>query len=53
MIDDRVDEVLHDFELVFLGVALDLIDDVLHGIDEILETHLVLVNSCPHDLYED
>lgn len=53
LINDRIYKVLHDLEFVFFGVASNLIDDVLHGIYKILKGHLILVDSCPHDLDEN
>lgn len=53
MADDSIDMILHDFEFIFLSVADDLIDNVFHGLNEILEGHLVGVSLVPHDFDED
>lgn len=44
---------LHDFQLVLLCIADQLLHQVLHSVDEVLKSHLVLVVPRPHDLDED
>lgn len=44
---------LHGFKLIFLRVANQLLDQILHCIDEILKVHLVLVKFISHNLDED
>lgn len=44
---------LHDGQFVLLGVSNELLDEVFHSINEVLEVHLVLVVAGTHDLDED
>jgi hypothetical protein len=50
---DRIDKVLHDFQLAFFRIAFHLIDYVFQSVYEILEGHLVLIDPVAHDLDED
>lgn len=50
---DRIHKPLHNFQLIFLIIANHHIDDMLHGLNEVFESHLILVDLVPHDLNED
>jgi hypothetical protein len=44
---------LHDLKLVFLSVSNNFLNNILDGLDEIFESHLVGIGFFSHDLDED
>ena len=53
LFDDGIDVVLHDCQLVVFVESHYLLHDVLEGLDEVFESHLVLVDSVAHNPDKD
>ena len=51
--NDRINKILHNLQLVLLIKPNYLLNNVLHRIDEILKSHLVLIGPRSHDLDEN
>ena len=53
LLNNRSDVLLNDFQLVLLVITYDLLDYVLHCLDEIFKGHLVWIGFVSHhpDVY--
>ena len=44
---------LHNLQLGFLSVSNNFLNNILNGLDEIFESHLIGIGFFPHDLDEN
>ena len=53
LLNNGINMILHNLQLVLFRVPYYLLNYVLHGINKIFKSHLVLICPCPHYLYEN